>query len=897
MHVATDKQILDRIRKVIERAFDSKAEAYSHIELANYFKRRELLPTLIHQREHHVIKGRKGTGKTAILLYLSLPVQVHCRDKSEEDFVGFYITFGANLAPQISFDPHTEEETALLFGHWFNLYACKAIVDSIATATSEGFQGIDAEHEKKFVTELWTSFLGISDSLPSSFKEASSHLDSFQKELRRLLSGSSSDKITNVAEYSSKRSKYRGRVTNVVAFAEIIEIMQRSMQPFRNKVVFILLDEYDNLSVAQQLVVNTAIAGSTGQYYAKIGVLSEQGLKSRKTLTGLILRDDQLKFVNLEHFASYKEYEDFVRAAIETRFTEIQKEVSKIPELKNLFVNSDKLIPAKDPSKQLEEQGTKVLQRRSSWQLSLFDMEGQHTGRFPPGTDSTDGVDIDGWWTLLKYGRQPTYCGIGTICLLSSGLIRSAIEIVYTILREALTTHWDVVRQTQCIPYDIQDSAIRQEGDYWLRTKLLADIKGRTWDESEPLADVAARLINNLLKRFSDTFVNQQNEPALNRFSLRELRDRDADGIRALREGGVAGIFTQIDESSISPKDAAVFALHRIYSVRNNLPPVGIGCLRLSWDKFEKYCRPPRGAITRKQDIETPYFFGIGFRKTWENKVRQELPDRSPPRYRYSDGAGAHDRSTLVVRTVEERIDAARLCIFDVTTQNENVCFEYGLALAKRKPIRHLLNRSQTQVRNPNRLIPLLRGIILEMYSFSDDPSEEELQSLKEAMEGAADWYEKYRKRRGNPCSLDAKCRFISPTRLNNQVFIAAPEGSLAQICFSDVRRLIREDLHLQVYPQTMNAGSHYICDFCQAAGRSKYCIIDTTSCDPTYCGVLGLAFGYRSKVLNIYEQNRPGLITNYAGQDPKEYADKEQLIHKIRTFLQASEVSQNEGN
>ncbi|GAI23356.1 unnamed protein product, partial [marine sediment metagenome] len=69
-------------------------------------------------------------------------------------------------------------------------------------------------------------------------------------------------------------------------------------------------------------------------------------------------------------------------------------------------------------------------------------------------------------------------------------------------------------------------------------------------------------------------------------------------------------------------------------------------------------------------------------------------------------------------------------------------------------------------------------------------------------------------------------------------------------------------------------------------AGRSKYCIIDTTNCDPTYCGVLGLAFGYRRRVLNIYEQNRPGLITNYAGQNPKEYADKEQLIHNIRKFV-----------
>jgi len=897
MDTANDKETLDRVRKTIERAFDSKAEAYSRIELAHYFKRRELLPTLIHQREHHVVKGRKGTGKTAILLYLSLPIQVHCPDKSEEDFAGFYLTFGANLAPQISFDPDTEGETALLFGHWFNLYACKAIADSIATAASEGFQGIDAEHQKKFVTELWTSFLGISDSPPSSFKEASSHLDSFQKELRRLLSGPSSDKVTNVAEYSSKRSKYRGRITDVAAFPEIIEIVQRTMQPFRNKVIFILLDEYDNLSAAQQLVVNTAIAGSTGQYYAKVGVLSEQGLKSRNTLTRLTLRDDQLKFVDLEHFASYKEYEDFVRSAIEARFTQIQKEVSGIHELEGLFVDLDKLIPAKSPSEQLQEQGVSVLQRGQSGQLSLLDIEDQYAGHFPLVDDSSDSIDINGWWTLLKYGRLPTYCGIGTICLLSSGLIRSAIEIVYMILREALTTHWGLIRQAECIPYDIQDSAIRHEADYWLRTKLLADIKGRTWDGREPLAEVAARLINSLLRQFSGAFMSPAKEPALNCFSLRELRDPDADGIKALREGEVAGIFTQLHDSSISPEDAAVFALHRIYSVRNNLPPARTGCFRLSWDKFEEYCRPPRGAVHKQKDIKIPYFFGIGFRETWENKVRQELHGHSPPRYTYSDGAGAHEGSILVVGTVEKRINAARLCIFDITTQNENVYFEYGLALARREPIRHLLNQSKSPIKDFKKLPSFLQGIVIEAYSFSDDLSDEELESLRKAMENVADWYEKYRRRKGNPCSLNDKCRFMNPTPLNNQVFIAAPEGSIAQRCLSDLHHLIREGLHLQVYPGTINVGPHYICDFCQAAGRSKYCIIDTTNCDATHCGVLGLAFGYGRRVLNIYEQNRPGLITNYAGQGPKGYTDKEQLVYEIRTFLQASEVSENESN
>lgn len=877
--------VVDRLRKIIERAFDYKAEGYFPSELANYFTRRELLPTLVYQRMHHALKGRKGTGKTAILKYLSLPVQVHCLNTVEPDFAGFYLTFGENYPPQISFDPEIEGKVAQLFGHWFNLYACKAILDSLAGATREGFKGVDAEAEKQFLTRLWTSFFMIPGPIPSSFIEASSVLNEFQSELRRLLSKPFLDK-TNVAGKYLKNDvrKYRGSVKDVTEFVKIIEIVTETIHPLRNKVIFILMDEYDNLSVGQQTVVNTAMAGSTGSYYMKVGVLSERGIKDRNTLTGLTLRSDQLKFIDIEQFESFKEYEDFVKASIEARFTWLRHEASGIRELEDLFDNVDKLLPGKNPSEQLKEQGFAPLKREKSEQLSLPDMEDKPTLRLSRIIDGMNGMDIDGWWTLLKHDKQPTYCGLKIICLLSSCLIRSAIEIVYAILKDALTNHWDAVQQGRCIPYDIQDSVIRKEADHWLTTKLRSDIKGKTWDGEEHLADVAGRLIRSLKRQFYNGFYASK-ELVLSCFSLREFRDPEADGINAVREGELTGIFARVPESSISPKDAAVFLLHRIYSVQENLPPVWSGCLRLSWSKFEEYCRPPRGVSVKQQDMETPYFFGIGFRETWENRVRQELPGMSPQKYRYSNGAGAHEGSILVVGTVENKIDAARLCIFDITTENENVCFEYGLALVKRKSIRHFLNRSKAR-RDLKELVPFLRGIVVEQYSFSDEPDEHDLESLRQAMANVADWHAKRQKRKGKLCSIVAKCKF-NPTPLENQVFIATPQGSLPNRCLSDLHRLIREDLHLQVY-EIRQTGEHYICDVCQAIGRSKYCIVDTSGCDPTCCGMLGLGYGFRRKVMNIYDRNNSGLITNYADRYPSKYGDKQELLNVIRTFLQS---------
>jgi len=888
MDTVNNQQILvDRIRKIIERAFDYKAERYSPSELANYFTRRGLLATLIYQRMHHALKGRKGTGKTAILKYLSLPVQVHHSGTGESDFAGFYLTFGENFPPQVSFDTQREVEVAQVFGHWFYLYACKAVVDSLASAISEGFQGLDAKDEMQFMTQLWTSFFAIHGPIPSSIREASLALNDFQRELRKLLSRPSLNNATIAGEYpKGDLYKYKGRVTDITDFPKIFEIVQETIRPLRNKVFFILMDEYDNLSTAQQTVVNTAMAGSSGLYYMKVGVLSDQGVKDRKTLTGLTLRDDQFGFVDIERFANDKEYEDFVIASVEARFNWIRHEASGTQELVDLFATPDKLLPSKSPPEQLQEQGIRILQRKRSGQLSLLDVEDDSTSHLSLVSDSVDAIYIDAWWTLLKDDKRPTYCGIKTICLLSSGLIRSAIEIVYAILKDALINHWDAVQQAGCIPYDIQNDIIRREADHWLTTKLQADIRGRTWDGEGHLADVAARLIRSLSRQFFDAFFNPSKELVLNCFSLRELRDPEADGINAVQEGELTGIFTQLPESTVSLKDAAFFSLHRIYSVQNNLPPTRIGCLRLSWSKFEEYCRPPRGPIGKQQDMETLYFFGIGFRETWENGVRQKLPIMSPPKYRYSDGAGAHVESILVVGTVENKINAARLCIFDVTTENENVCFEYGLALVKRRPIRHLRNRSKAG-KGHKELIPFLRGIAVEDYFFSDQPSEQDLDSLKQAMFNCADWYARAQRRRGKFCSINARCTF-NPAPLEKQVFIAAPQGSLAKRCLPDLHRLIREDLQLQVYEIKQSGQKPYICDLCQPIGRSKYCIVDTTGCDATHCGMLGLAFGFGRKVLNIYERDHPGLITNYAGHHPSEYGDKQELLHVIRTFLQS---------
>jgi hypothetical protein len=68
--------------------------------------------------------------------------------------------------------------------------------------------------------------------------------------------------------------------------------------------------------------------------------------------------------------------------------------------------------------------------------------------------------------------------------------------------------------------------------------------------------------VRSLLKQFTDSFTNESRDIALNRFSLKEVRDPEADGMKAIQEGELTGIFTRLPGASILSKDPWVCSLH-----------------------------------------------------------------------------------------------------------------------------------------------------------------------------------------------------------------------------------------------------------------------------------------------------------------------------------------------
>ncbi|MEW6095517.1 MAG: hypothetical protein AB1567_03180 [bacterium] len=119
---------ITEILEKIERAFEIKAESHLPEEISAYFARREDILISLKQPKHQILVGRKGTGKTMMLKYMSLPIQIHY-NKTDPEFRGFYIKL--STSPSIKFDPENDPNIVMLFGHWFNLYTSWTLLNTV----------------------------------------------------------------------------------------------------------------------------------------------------------------------------------------------------------------------------------------------------------------------------------------------------------------------------------------------------------------------------------------------------------------------------------------------------------------------------------------------------------------------------------------------------------------------------------------------------------------------------------------------------------------------------------------------------------------------------------------------------------------------------------------------
>lgn len=835
---------MEVVKEGIEEGFFEHAEDYPQENFLGYFAN----PPVMHDIRspyHHLIVGRKGTGKTMILRSMSIKAWLEKDSTGQDekgssnipDYVGFYLKFHREHEFPILRPPNTQIGSNL-FQHWFNLSLLSSILSVFSN--SEGQSQIKLEEEK--FDEI-KSLLGNVKDL-NDLEEFKEFVDQWSKETFNLLHHLHPRKQPpgNLEKIMEKQG-YGGQITLIPHFLR--DLTARILKPtFNNKPIFFLLDEFDNLPKPyQEDVANLIISAQNQPYFAKLGTRQKKDVEAALPL-------DRYHIINIENFdPTGDRYFKFCENVLQQRVRMINE---KLEEKDNAEVN----------------------------------------------------IKTDVESLLLKSEEADYYAGFDEIVRLSSGFIRNFVEIVYEIL-DASIHNGGVLISSGFVPPDVQNDRILADAQQRVRDELSTQVGAATAniDEEfeESLGDYAQRFVKNLLRKFDSRSEEVQ---ICNRFKASKLPEgKEGRLMKILLEAleEVCGITRQREKRGLN------FSVNRIFSPYKNLPPIVTeAALEFTPKGLENalghpYYQQKDDETTKKLfDEKVKCFFATAFgeKGSWHLRVRKLLREEifGNNNLEYIDGEKAH-QSTHIAPKVKELMNRASTYIFDITGQNVNVCLEYGLGLSllQEKSMFLIWNKNAKGSRSDR--TEFFDGEEDRSYSFpiNSSPSEESLEQGKEELEKTIrqirDTINKGRQIL--PFEKDELLHILKEVSpMKNSVYLYAPEESELTHWENDLRDFIEKKLNYEVYsvPAYGPDAKHRIIKHLKGIARCTECIIDTSQKNLNSTILLGFAYGLERRPLSVYKADGSGIPTNWSGMDLEcEYDSKDHLFREIKKYLQSS--------
>lgn len=272
----------DKLRKLNElfgsyRAEWLKGKIYQFFTEPSYF-------TALKGNRPCILQGGRGTGKTTVLKGLSYQGQFALHDENIEkfdnlDFIGIYHRANTNHVRAFVGGSVQEDNWQKIFGHYFNLVICREIL-------------LFLDWHKKHAPDDELLSVHSCELIGKAMK-----MDARCENLDQLLECSESQMyefqsaINNIYDCSN--------LPNLSMPGDPIKLITEHsllLKQFKNKIFYILLDEYENFENNQQQLINTLLKHNTEHYTFKIGV-RELGWRIKHTLNNQELLHDPADYV------------------------------------------------------------------------------------------------------------------------------------------------------------------------------------------------------------------------------------------------------------------------------------------------------------------------------------------------------------------------------------------------------------------------------------------------------------------------------------------------------------------------------------------------------------------------------------------------------------------------
>lgn len=515
-----------------------------------------------------IIQGGRGTGKTTALKGLSYMGQYELHQKVIDEFnrvpfIGLYHRVDTNHVRAFSGEGYTISDWTKLFGHYFNLVFCREILNFLNWRKET---------------------LHIDDELPvvDCLEVASSlAIEATEMNQGKLMSCVNESLIHLQNYVNSICGTKHIDLSMVGAPIKLLAEKVISLPTMKEKMFFILLDEYENYDEYQQIIVNTLIKHSYPSFTFKIGV-RELGWKVKHThnITELLNDPADYALIDIEEIMSNNaHFSNFAMSVCQNR-------INKLFSLDNGTLDISRILQSLSNEQEAIELGVRESQHYKNFNKLPTSIKNLLSGTselfryflmFWAHTHSLDVKDVINdyasnnhlWqqrynnysYSVLftikrgKAGIRKYYSGWKTLVYLAKGNIRFMMELVYKILEKHVREYGEL---TSDIPFKTQTEAAIEIGKKNLR-------------ELERLHEQGTKVVKllNALGRLFSTLAAREapKAPEVNQFvisgrvnnELKELLTASIMNLAIVRE-------TENKLNNINEVSDDLYTIHPIYS-------------------------------------------------------------------------------------------------------------------------------------------------------------------------------------------------------------------------------------------------------------------------------------------------------------------------------------------